>query len=115
MRCDRCRTTRLEHFRPSLCAVVYGEDHDAATIDAVGCDKRRIRNDQFPSARNPARSAQHGEGGKLLNADDNLHCDPGSNLFAVCECDEIMSLVLLPKRLLGPFDHARARLALLRR
>ena len=44
----------LEDFRPSLCTVVDGEDHDAVLIDGVGCDKGRIRNDQLTSSGNLA-------------------------------------------------------------
>jgi len=46
--------SRSESVRPLLRAVVEGENHDTLTIDGVGCDKGRIRNDQFPGARNPA-------------------------------------------------------------
>jgi hypothetical protein len=43
----------------------------------------------------------------MLNASDDLHCDPSGNLIAVRESDVIVGLLQLPGRLLGPFDHGR--------
>src|SRR5450755_1884847 len=103
------RSRYLENLRPSLCAVVDGEDHDAVVIDNVGCDKGRIGNDQLTSTWNPARSARHGECSEPLNAGDDPHGDAGGNLFAVRESDVIVGLIQLSGCLLGPFDHGRAR------
>ena len=44
----------LENLRPLLCAVIDGEDYDAAMINGGGYDEESIRNDQFTSTRNPA-------------------------------------------------------------
>ena len=51
---EPCSSLCLEDFWPLSCTVVDGEDHDAVLIDGVGCDKRRIRDDQLTSTRNPA-------------------------------------------------------------
>ena len=80
---SRASSPSLEARRPVLCAVVDSEDHDVSFIDGIGGDEGGIRNDQLTGARNPASSARHGESGKLLNAADNLHCDPGGNVLVV--------------------------------
>src|SRR5437660_11283827 len=81
---------------------------------AYAAMKGVFEKDQFMSPGNPASSARHGEGGKLLNASDNLHCDPHGNFLAIGEGDVIVSLIELLGRLLGPFDDWRGRPLLLR-
>ena len=80
---------------------------------AYAAMKGVFEKDQFMSPGNPASSARDGEGGKLLNASDNLHCDPHGNFLAIGEGDVIVSLIQLLGRLLGPFDHWRVRPLLL--
>jgi len=106
---SRASSPGLKALRPVLCSVVDGEDHDVGLLDGIRSDEGRIRNDQLTGAGNPASSARYGEGGKLLNAGDDLHCDPGGNFLAIGESDVIVSLIQLLGSLLGPFDHWRAR------
>src|SRR6266478_8044934 len=103
----------LEALRPALCALVDSEYHDVCFIDGISDDEGRIGNDQLTGARNPASFARRGEGSKLLNSGDNLRCDPGGNFLVIGEGDVIVSLIQLLCRLLGPFDHWRARPVLL--
>src|SRR6266481_108672 len=106
---------RLEALRPLLCAVVDCEDYDVSFIDGINGDEGRVGNDQLTGAKNTASFSRHGEGGKLLNGSNNLHCDPGGNCLVIGEGNVIMSLIQLLGRLFGPFDHWRARPVLLSR
>jgi len=106
---------KLETLRPLLCTVVDCEDYDISSIDGISGDEGRIGNDQLTGAKNTASFTRHGEGGKLLNSSNHLHCHPGGNCLVIGESDVIMSLIQLLGRLLGPFDHWRARLVLLSR
>jgi len=92
-----------------VCAVVDGENHYTGFLDGIRGDEGRIRNDQLAGTRNPAWSAQHGERHELLNAGHDLHRDLDGHRVAVGESDVVVSLIELPGRLLGPFDHLRVR------
>ena len=37
-----------------VAAVLDGQDYNASTLDRIGDDEGRARNDQFPDIRNPA-------------------------------------------------------------
>lgn len=76
-----------------LCAVVDGEEYDIGFLDDIRHDEGCIRNAQLTGAGNPAGSARHGKGGKLLNAGDDLHCDPGGNFLAIGVGNVIVSLI----------------------
>lgn len=109
-----CRKYRsLEALRPALRAMVDGEDHDVGFLDGIGSNEWHIRNEQLTCAGNPASSARYRGSSKLLNASDNLQCDPAGNFLAIGNGDVILGLIQLLGRLLGPFDHWRARPVLL--
>ncbi len=92
-----------------LCATVDGKDHDAGFVDDIGGDEGRVRDDQLTSAWNPASSARHRESFELLNVGDDLYHDTGGSFLGVGERDVMVSLIQLPRRLLGPLDHRLAR------
>src|SRR5436309_13933812 len=90
-------TTRLcsslKALWPVLGSVVDREDHNTGFLDGVRNDERGIRIDELTRPGNPACSARNGVDGKLLIADDDLHCDSGVNLLAVGSGDEIVGLI----------------------
>ena len=90
---NRASSPSLEALRPVLCAVVEGEDHDVRFLDDIRSDEGRIRNDQLAGTGNPASSAREGKGGKLLNACDDLHCDPSGNFPAIGKGNVVVSLI----------------------
>lgn len=108
-------TRRLENLGPLLCAVVDGKDYDAGFVDGAGGDEVRVCNDQLARAWNPASSARHGEGFELLNGGDDLHRDTGGDSFGIGKYDVVVSLIQLPGRLVGPFNHRLAQPVVRRR
>ena len=92
-----------------LGAVIDGEDHDAVILDGIGGNEGGILNNHLAGTRYSTRSPGHWESRELLNAGDDMHCDPSSDFLTVGQRDIVMSLAKLPGRLLGPLDHGRAR------
>jgi hypothetical protein len=73
--------------------VLHGQDYNASTLDRIGDDEGRVRNDRFPGTRNSASSGRHGKCSKLLNTGDNLHRDLESDCLIIGQCDVVACLV----------------------